>query len=139
MVYIRDLTQLWRVLSEIHTAVNSHPANLDKLDRAISRYRLAIGTFEFEGAPKPCSMKRRLNKHAISEHLSDEMHELNKRSLHLSLLQSRYLEANNKGAQGSQQILPAGGLNAINPELFSERLLQLGPTERKCSGKLQQR
>jgi hypothetical protein len=59
-VYIRDRQELWRALSKIHAVVNWHPADLERLDRAIIRYRLALGTFEFEGAPKPCLMKRRL-------------------------------------------------------------------------------
>jgi hypothetical protein len=62
-VYVRDLKQMWSALSDIHSVVKSHPVQLVEVDKAIAKLRLALGTFEFEAAPKPCACiwKRRFH------------------------------------------------------------------------------
>jgi hypothetical protein len=86
-VYVRDLKQMWSAYSDIHSVVNSHPVQLDKVDKAIAKLRLALGTFEFEAAPKPCAWKRRFYEHAILEHLSEQLTRLRDTGLSLALLQ----------------------------------------------------
>jgi hypothetical protein len=70
--------------------VNSHPVQLDEVGKAIAKFRLALGTFEFEAAPKPCACiwKRRLYEHAILEHLSEQLTRLRDTGLSLALIVS---------------------------------------------------
>jgi hypothetical protein len=69
-VYVRDLKQMWSAYSDNSSVVNSsvvnsHPVQLDKVDKDIAKLGLALGTFEFEAAPKTCAWKRSFYDHAI--------------------------------------------------------------------------
>jgi hypothetical protein len=66
-VYVRDLKQMWSAYSDIHSVVNSHPVQLDKVNKAIAKLRLALASanWQFEAAPKRCAWKRRFSEHAI--------------------------------------------------------------------------
>jgi hypothetical protein len=46
-VYIRDLQTAWAALSDIHSIVNSQPAQTDRLDAAVKQFAAAMRTFEF--------------------------------------------------------------------------------------------
>jgi hypothetical protein len=54
-------------------------------------------------------MEAQVPWHAILEHLSEQLTRLRDTGLALALLQSRYLEANNKVLKGRAKTLPGGG------------------------------
>jgi hypothetical protein len=70
-VYVRDLQTAWAALSDIHSIVNSHPSQPDRLDAAVKQFAGAMLSFEFVGAPGPCTSKRRFYEHAILDHLTE--------------------------------------------------------------------
>jgi hypothetical protein len=52
---------------------------------------------------------RRFYEHAILEHLSEQITRLRDTGMSLALLQTRYLEANNKVLNGRAKTFPGGG------------------------------
>lgn len=115
---VTDLLTVWDALSQVHSVVNTHPADLGKLAQAVRRFRNGMSVFEFDkpgGTPKPCLYRRKFYDHAIVDHLQEQAERLDSMGLSHAMTSSRYLEACNKYTKVYGRRLPGGGRDRESP------------------------
>jgi hypothetical protein len=77
---IRDLLDGWYALSRVHSCVNSHPLEGDKLRSAVKDFKRSLWIFDWVGIPTPCRYRMRFSDHAIRQHVYEQSVQLRTRA-----------------------------------------------------------